>query len=209
MRALAFARAVLARWDRRVVSPLPLGVVFLQRPARQRRQAPGVFSLRRDVHLHLRPQISLALVRNVRATAGETHYHRSGERMTLLTPLVLRATAAVEAQRLVERLLVRGTSSEVSAGSPESRSEPPRPALILTQPPQMTVLRSDRTSGDERREEQRELPGAVERSLAAADLRAPALAAAEPGVDVGRLTDQVVAAIDRRLVVQAERLGRS
>lgn len=209
MRALAFARAVLARWDLRVVSTRPLGVVFLQRPARQRRQAPAVFSLRRDVHLHLRPQISLALVRSVRAAASETHYHRSGDRMTLLTPLVLRASAAVEAQRLVERLLVRGTSSEVSTGSVEGRSEPLRRAPILTQPPQLTVLRSDRATGDERREDRRELPGAVERSLAAAELRTPAHAAVEPGVDVGRLTDQVVAAIDRRLVAQAERLGRS
>jgi hypothetical protein len=209
VRALAFARAVLARWDRRVVSPLPLGVVFLRRPARQRRQAsPAVFSLRRDVHLHLRPQISVALVRRVQA-ASEA-YHRSRDRTSILAPLVLRTSTAVEAQRLVERLLVRGTRIEVSTGSVEGRrSEPPRPARMLTQPPQLTVLRSDRATRDERREDQRELSGAVERSPAAADLRAPALSAAELGVDVRRLTDQVVAAIDRRLVAQAERLGRS
>jgi hypothetical protein len=208
VRAHEFARRVFARWDRRVVSPLPLGLVFLQRPARPRQQAAPAVSLRRDLHLHVRPQISLVLVRPAQTTA-EAHY-RAGDRTTLAGPLVLRARAAGRAERLVERLFARGTRVEVSTGPVASHlGQPPRGVPALASPPQLTVRRSEPAAGDERRDERHERLGKVENSVAAADARTPSCAAADPVVDVGRLTDQVVAAIDQRLVAQAERLGRS
>jgi hypothetical protein len=207
VRLLAFARSLLARWDRRVATPRPLGLVFRQSPSAPRRARAASARLlqthvRRDVHVDLQPRIELTVVRptagahtrTVRetASAGATL-----ERLEAVHELVLRNTSVLAAERLLERALTRSRRVEVLVRpGPAGRLPAAEPSGV---PPALVVQRAAAPERSERAETHRE-PWPFEEPRP----RPPAPA----DVDVGHLTDRVVAAIDHRLTAHAERLGR-
>src|SRR5207248_7973083 len=102
------------------------------------------------------------------------------------------------AERLVERVLSRSRRVELIArGAPPSLAEPP-----LSQPaglPPRIVVQRPAVAGE----------GSRAPAHDGAPARPPApLTPIPAALDLGRLTDQVMSAIDGRLTAQAERLGR-
>jgi hypothetical protein len=210
--SLAFARALLARWDRRVVATQPIARVFLRRPDPGRapmEAAVETLSLRRDVHVDLRPQISLTLVRGGGVTVYATHV--GGDRVSVpqLEKLVLRTSSAVRAERLLERLVSRGERVEViHRPPPAALGRTGAPHRKDTARPELLVRRAaDAVADDGAHRQAPRLRGSGSDVLTAASARS--IPPAEPTVDVSRVTDQVLAAIDGRLIAQGERLGRS
>jgi hypothetical protein len=115
-----------------------------------------------------------------------------------LEQLVIRNGSALVAQRVVERALSRSRRVELFARSvPPDRVASPRERPGLPPP---LVLQRPAAAPQEPRPPAREGPPG--RPPAQRDPITDA-------VDVGRLTDQVMSAIDGRLTAHAERLGRS
>lgn len=210
-RALAFARARLSRADRRVIDPAPLGVTFLHAEP-----TPGTPAGRTNTYvshvgvaLHLRPRLILAA--HVPQRSAEPIAARPATRS------VLRLRVVERGERLVERVSARGVRAD--AGPPGADGTPGRPAAPApalappraAQSPLRTVVVQRAAPAPARGAE----PAAALAPPSVADLRSAAelpLRAAAPagdgGLDLARVTDQVIAAIDRRIVVQRERLGR-
>lgn len=208
MSPLAFAGALLARWDRRVAAPRPLGLVFREpprpgRPPRAPLPAPVLPRLRQSVRVDLRPAISLTVVRPPGARHTTSVHHKLSSSSTSdhasLERLVIRDGSALAAQRVVERVLSRSRRVELLApGAPPSSTA----ELPLSQPPglppRLVVQRAVATTGDSR-------PPAHDGAPARPSTPPAPI---PPALDLGRLTDQVMSAIDGRLIAQAERLGR-
>src|SRR5581483_2852558 len=125
---LAFARALLARWDRRVAAPRPLGLVFRApprpgRPPRTRAAsaAPALPRLRQSVRVDLRPAISLTVLRPEATSHAlsplRTEPAEPGGELPRLERLVIRDRGALAGERLVERLLSRSRPRSTSAAS--------------------------------------------------------------------------------------------
>jgi hypothetical protein len=203
--ALAFARALLARWDRRVVWPGPLGLVFRTpplpgRPPRAREAVrPLVLPrLHRSLNVDLRPAISLTVVRPAAETTRVERIEAGSERVDL-SRLVIRNTSALLAERMLERALSRSRRVELLVRAEHSVT--PAPAgdrMRAALPPELVVQRGTPAPPDPRGEPESDRPPAAPLAV-----REPAA----PELDLGRLTDQVVSAIDGRLTVHAERLG--
>ena len=208
---LAFARSLLARWDRRAISPRPLGLLFLRPPEPQR--AAGASSpttvhvdrsvhVRSDTHLQLNPRISLVLVRH--AAAASAAAAKPGTVLSV-RDLVLRDTTAVRTERLLTRLLHRGVRVE-GAAAPRPDAEAPAVRSPLATPRAELVMRRGEATPEPAPGRARSAPY-DEPGPGPQPAGAPA--ALPAAVDVGRLTDQVLSAIDRRIVSHSERLGRS
>ncbi|HEY7619505.1 MAG TPA: hypothetical protein VH834_07015 [Solirubrobacteraceae bacterium] len=213
-RALAFARARLRRADRRVADPAPLGVTFLRVAP-----APGTAARRSHVshvgvalHLHLRPRLTVASC----PPQGASEPPALPAARSVLRPRVVE-----RGERLVERLSARGLRAETGPpGAPGANGAPgrlavPTPAMVpprAWQPPLRTVVVQRATAAPDGGAEPPAapaLPSAADlRAAAQPPLRAAAAAGGGGGLDLARVTDQVIAAIDRRIVVQRERLGR-
>lgn len=210
MSPLAFARALLARWDRRVAAPRPLGLVFRApprpgRPPRTRAAsaAPALPRLRQSVRVDLRPAISLTVLRPEATSHAlsplRTEPAEPGGELPRLERLVIRDRGALAGERLVERLLSRSRRVELLA-----RSAPPGAAVRAAGaeapalPPRIVLQRTASVTAE-----------SPARASDAPPPRAPAPpVAVPPSLDLGRLTDQVMSAIDGRLTAHAERLGR-
>jgi hypothetical protein len=220
--AAAFARRIATRWERRIVSPRPLGLSLLQ-PARN--GVGGVGARTTNVALRLAPRVSLTVVRPERLESVLAHVavqttvlrERAGSAgpaagaaaappATLLRETAsltaLRLTAFERAEQLVGRLQSRAARIEtlhrpvLPQALPASLTlAPPSPARPATA---ALVVRTQRV--DETRTPEERPPARLEHG--------PAAGAAVPELSVARLTDSVVAAIDQRLLAQAERLGR-
>jgi hypothetical protein len=231
LKPLDFALGLLARWDRRVASPRPLGLVLARPPAGTRPgrrpailPAPG----RSDTHVHLQPRIALTVVRSstlttaLSTTLTEGVKHGAAEPRPLdLEQLVLRNTTARLAERVVERIVARGTRVEVvgregvpapatslgrRSGSPLGAGPagpapfaggPAHPAPLVVRRPTAFAASQGESGG---------LPGGGQPAGSPARIPVPVAA---PSIDLVRLTDQVVTAIDARLTAQSERLGRA
>jgi hypothetical protein len=207
VRALAFVRSLLARWDRRVLSPLPLGLVVLRTPEPSAPLYALSSSWRADLHVHLRPLIELTLVRH--GTTISTNVDASSRTTVLphVGALVLRTATTERSERLLERTLGRGRRIETGA-SPQAPHAQVATYALHAQPSAAPLL----TTLVTRREPPTTRADAIEAGPSAPLFQAPSRAAAvaePPTLDVGRLTDQVLSAIDSRLVARAERLGRS
>jgi hypothetical protein len=208
--ALSFARSLLARWDRRVISPGPLGLLFLRAPeARRATQGDSLTTVnvdrsvhvRSDMHLRLNPRISLVLVRNATAPAAGAAGPATPQSVR---NLVLRDTTALRTERLLTRLLDRGVRVE-GAPAPRPGAAAPAASSPLASPRAGLVMRRGEAPDEP-------APGRA-RPAAYGDpgpLTPPSADPAPPpsAVDVGRLTDQVLSAIDHRIVAHSERLGR-
>jgi hypothetical protein len=205
---LLFAHALIARWSQRVVWPRPLGMIFLaprapERETRRRRpMAPQLLQgLRQSVHVDLRPTIALTLVRPLEmrhSTSTRPFESRgSGSAGVELEQLVLRNSSALMGERVLERALSRSRRVELlvrSAPAPGVTRGVTAPDL----PPQLVVQRAP-------------APGAAESPQAPRQdsfSRPSPRELAQHELDLGRLTDSVVTAIDGRLTAHAERLGR-
>jgi len=210
VRALAFARRRLLRADRRVADGAPLGVTFLHAAP-----APGAPVQRLGAHVAvtfvLRPRLVLA-----------SRAVRPAQMMPATAPAgrgVLHMRVIDRGEHLVERVRARGVrveagppgvaGAEGASGRPGAPAPATAPGRAWHPPVRTVVVRRGATAPAAEGSVPAPLapPGAAEwRSAAEAPLRAAA-----PGtgaLDLGRVTDQVIAAIDRRIVVQRERLGR-
>jgi len=208
---LAFARALLERWDRRVISPRPLGMVF------RRPQRPGVATVSRDagrtelhrhfkntLHVDLRPRIVLTVVRP--DASREMRTAHAGPAAAPRGPipagrLGLRNTSAAAAERVVERLLSRARRVDVVVRPPAAGAEMQREHAAPDPPPALVVQRPAAPAAAATLERH---PDALSRTAPGMPDAAPPA----PPIDLGQITDQVVSAIDYRLSAQAERLGR-
>jgi hypothetical protein len=206
---LAFARALIGRWDRRVIWPRPLGMVFRTpapagRPARTRPEPASQFlqTLRQSVRVDLRPAIALTLVRPLElshqtASTREVESIESAAERTRVEQLVLRNSSALASERVLERALSRSRRVELLVRSAPG-SAVARAAGGPDLPPRLVVQRAAAPPAAESTQPARhdQLSRPAPRDLAS------------PELDLGRLTDQVVGAIDGRLAAHAERLGR-
>jgi hypothetical protein len=151
-----------------------------------------------QVHVQAAPRLHLTI-------RGETHVRH--ERSIARTERTLR-------EQLVHYLSARGTRIDAVAtpgrltarGSHDAPSPGTRADLPLARPVPRVVRRPHTELAPDDRglsaETAMTLPG--RRPVVASRMDAPAPAA----IDVHRLTDQVIQAIDRRIVAQRERLGR-
>jgi hypothetical protein len=116
-----------------------------------------------------------------------------------LSRLVIRNTSALLAERMLERALSRSRRVELLVRA-EHRvtSAPAGDRMRAALPPELVVQRGTPAPPDPRGEPESDRPPAAPLAV-----REPAA----PELDLGRLTDQVVSAIDGRLTVHAERLG--
>ena len=206
MRPEAFARSVTRRLGVRHGAPPHVPLVL----RRAQRGHPAVRAYMRT--LALQPRVDLRL----------THIHRHASRTVERVERFHRErTATIE--RLVERLQTRTTRADsvvrrevapaVALAAPLIPRElavllpPHRAPAVSPLPPAPTVLRRERpTRTDAPERPLRELTPAGFASPLPAARRDPEPAAAT--VDVAHLTDQVIHAIDRRLVAERERHGR-
>ena len=130
--------------------------------------------------------------------------------------LILRNTSALLAERLVERTLARSTRVDVlvrpgatvaPAAARVFGAPAPAPAAAPAARAAELVVRRPAVAAEEDRVA-RGRPGRAAEPLEPGAARTAATSTVPP-VDLVRLTDQVVAAIDGRLTSQAERLGRA
>ncbi len=208
VRLLAFARSLLARWDRRVVSPRPLGLVFRQAPrarAVHRRHGNVTHThLRRDLHVDLHPRIALTVVRPPGEAGTGTVRERVStgstvERAGMHHELVLRNTSLLAAERVV-----RAGGVESAAGRACWCAPAPRPDAWRRPPSGRARLRRSWSS----------MPHAQPAAGHGAATRRAALATGRPPASrppltstSARLTERVVSAIDRRLVATPSAWG--
>jgi hypothetical protein len=152
--------------------------------------------------LDVRPNIALTVVRPTAAAA----IARQRELVSSTAPaverspgrdLVLRNTSMLTAERLVERVLARSRRVEVLV-RPGPQGTVASALGPMTTPPPLVVQYGAPDPGRPAE------PQTTQRAPAAAQ-PAPVIPA---DVDLARLTDHVVTAIDSRLTAQAERLGR-
>jgi hypothetical protein len=207
MRPGAFARSVARRFGDRRGAPPHVPLVL----RRAQRGHPAVRAYMRT--LALQPRVDLRL----------THVHRHASRTVERVERFHRErTAAIE--RLVERLQTRTTRVDsvvrhevapaaAALAAPLIPRElavllPPRQAPAVSPlPPAPAVLKRDhptRTNAPEHASQELTPAGWASPLPAARRDTEPAAAA----VDVAQLTDQVIDAIDRRLVAERERHGR-
>jgi hypothetical protein len=209
VRALSFAERLLRRWRIERLSVTPLGLIFRRaRPARVEPVSIAVTHLGGRVVLDLRPRIDLTVVRPVATSSDET----PGSATTVLREtrerLVLRRATARPVEKLVERVLARAVrveSTALSTPRPRTSSFPagparPSTALVVRQELVREQRGMDRDRGAHR--------SAADAQAALTQVTLPEPLAALPLLDVEALTDRVVASIDRRIVVEAERTGR-
>ena len=189
----AFVQALMERYNGWQTHWPSLDLVLRQR-------APGVTMspLYHQVQMHVAPRLNLTI-------RGETHilHQRSIERVerTLREQLVHYLSARgtrIDAVATPGSLTARGLNK---APSPGTRAD-----LSLARP----VSRIVRRPITELAPEDRGLPAETPMTLPG---RRPVVASrtnppAPTPIDVNRLTDQVIQAIDRRIIAQRERLGR-
>jgi hypothetical protein len=219
-RAALFAAAILGRYTARLGPWWAQSLEF-----RQIRPAVAVTPVHQHSHTHLAPHLEPAVVAWPAAqpgpTAGEpsrpaSRLRSDREVRTLMT--VVRGAEPPVAEQLVRRLLARGRRVEAAPSADRARVRQglwlesagdevpavPVPAVrpvprILRQAAPADVGRAAMPGTDEsERPAHREEPPTT-----GVPPRPP-----DPAIDLNRLTDEVIQAIDRRIVAQRERLGR-
>jgi hypothetical protein len=158
----------------------------------------------RDVHVDIQPRIALTVVRPLaQFETQDVREHSSSrsmfERLGGIDRLILRNTSAIGAERVLERALSKSRRVEVLYRSAPAatllaegdRSRMPPPLVVQHMAARHQVEGESRPAGP------REATRPASHDSARADL------------DLGRITDHVVTAIDNRLAAHAERLGRS
>jgi hypothetical protein len=210
MRTKAFVERLLRRWRRWIAPPHPLGLVF-RRPPRPRQREVRVsvtHGVTANTVVDLRPRIELTLAaaaapaeRGATSPVVERTFREGRER------LLLRRSTATAVERVATRVLSRGARIERSERSPAAptpdgaapRPLPPRPARLVVRREQPPTAPASSP------------PAAPHPALGPDAASMPPLSAgpvAAP-VNVEELTDRVVAAIDRRIVIASERTGRA
>jgi hypothetical protein len=203
----AFVQALMERYNGWQTHWSSLDLAFRQRPA-----GMTMSPIYHQVQMHVAPRLHLTI-------QGETHilHQRSIERVgrTLREQLVhhLRVKRTLREQ-LVHYLSARGTridavatqGSLTASGFNNALSPGTRADLPLARPIPRVVRRPVTELAPEN-------PGAPVETPMTLSGRRPAVVSrtsppAPAPVDVHRLTDQVIQAIDRRIVAQRERLGR-
>lgn len=190
----AFVQALMARYNGWQTHWPSLDLVLRQRPS-----GMPMSPIYHQVQMQVAPRLHLSI-------RGETHilHQRSTERVerTLREQLVYSLNARgtrIDAVATPDSLTAR---SSHNASSPGTRADLPlvRPIPRVVRRPRTELAPDDRGLFAETA---MTLPG--RRPVVASHTNAPDPAA----IDVHRLTDQVIQAIDRRIVAQRERLGRS
>jgi hypothetical protein len=220
---LSFVTSLLARFERRVSDAAPVGIVF-RRPTRWTNVTNRVFRLiGPQVRLELAPRIELTLVRP--PAAGPQRAAEAGfaappatveVRVGAAAPsnvdmLVIRTRARTVCERFAERLFARSIRVEPTAPGAAATAAPlqARPALPEPRFPTLAV-RCFAPVEVRRLGAEGSAATAQQPATNGAHFPAPATTAAAIAApfEVDRMTDQVLAAIDRRLIAQRERLGR-
>jgi hypothetical protein len=206
-RALAFAVALARRHRARRRSPQEVAAVLtLRRTPRPTVPAAPVGACTTLVHA---PRLVLAVTALHRHEHPEARFERSTRTVrTLSNPLV-------------ERLLMRRERVErVPAPCPPAAVAPLAPAVTVlstpavtppTVPPRLPTVVLRRTTIEHRGADAPADRPKTATPPAVPTVPAPVLAPPEPSgtpLAGGRLVDEVLAAIDRRIVAQRERLGR-
>jgi hypothetical protein len=216
-RASAFSRALAARHERRIVDRRPLAMALLRQAAGPGASGGGA------THLHsltIAPRLRLTLAAPQRVAAA------ASAELPPAAPVQppLRTVVAVRAEKLTERVMSRGVRIDprpagldaaarraraAHPAAPPATAAAPVAAADLAVPVRTTVVASPPAAADPAR-----APGSPQPPAAApfplvthptAGGTAPRHA---PPIDVARVTDAVIASIDRRIVAESERLGR-
>jgi hypothetical protein len=225
-RSSRFAGALLRRYGLRPGSVAPVQATLLHAGAQSTHWRVHLHLLQQRTEVRVAPQLTLVLAPSPSAGGvirGEPHHVRDGahafaapvETVAVRRTLserelrVVETRAAREAVTVVQRVLARATRLDASPAAVPGRTTaayaPPRVDLVLARRPvpaaapdlevQAAVARAAADAATAA------VPGAVRSGTA---ISAPLTAE----VDVERLTDSVLEAIDSRVVARRERLGR-
>lgn len=204
-RAAAFAQALIDRYAPGSPWWPVLGLVFTQ-------SAPGV-TLRPVLQhhaLYLAPRLNLTFLASLhgpqspqpdRVWQGQritTHEERTVQRLIARTERVVQRLATRE-QQLVTRLVAREERAEIAA---------PKNRPVVTCSVAAPRIDQDRVAAGVPRRTTAGSLADQELASAARPAGAGQPLATLPPADVSRLADQVIQAIDRRIIAQRERLGR-
>jgi hypothetical protein len=215
----ALARAIGARYTARSRWAGPAGLIF-------RRPQPGltIQQVRHEAHAHFSPRLALTLlawspppvlaaVREA-GTGLQMPVSRLERRleMHLLQRSVIERTETERSERFTRRFVERGERVEsvrqrpgtaalpvTRADAPAASLAQPAPRLLYRPPSAATVSEAGQAPVAFPRDAAPRQPLPAQRASLAPEL-APA--------DINRLTDQVIQAIDHRIIAQRERLGR-
>lgn len=159
------------------------------------------------IRIHLAPRINMTVLTRDSAKGGSTVLARDSAQDSSheeLPTTMLRAKQVIKREEIVERLVRRGVRIETTTATPAAPGAVSTQVIAPASVVAPRVLLRPPTPGP--------LPGSVSPTLEAPpqfrgmEARLPQ---ASPGpIDVNHLTDQVVAAIDRRINAYRERLGR-
>ena len=139
------------------------------------------FQLRQAANFHLHFAAGSEVVRTERVLPGST-----GERILLR-------------EQLVQRIIRQGARSEDGAtGHPSARQTSPRTPVLARNTVPIVLLKNGPATATP----------AEPAAAPTASRPWPAQAVAQTPIDMGRLSDQVIQAIDRRLQAHRERTGR-
>lgn len=220
-RAAAFAQAITDRFTVRALPWLPQSLTF-----KQDRPGVAVQYLQQHSHTHVAPRLALTVLAWPAAQPGSAAHEpaRPASRLrveqeirTLRTVIRLSESSAPE--QLVHRVLAQSRRVEgmpPAAHLQASRSLLREPASAeaaeletpMVQPVPRIVRRLAPVEADQVASMR---PAEGSRPVRGEGLRATGTSPRPPEqvIDVNRLTDQVIQAIDRRIIAQRERLGRA
>jgi hypothetical protein len=210
MRTRSFVERLLRRWRGGVARLHPLGLVFRRPSARRQSNVTLTVSQTfapRSV-FDLRPRVELTLVTRAPSVhneaarpGGERTFHETREL------LVLRCSTAEPVERVVTRVLSRAAHADRRDQPRKAPASPGAVPTLLPAPPARLVVRREQPPARLPPPTAQEAHSELAQYAASAAPRSPAPGAPAP-VNVEELTDRVVAAIDRRIVIASERTGR-
>jgi hypothetical protein len=202
--ALIFASALRKRYmERDCLNPFQSFIL------RRNRVGATIQHLHRHQHINLAPNLALTVLNWTTSAANVDHYdllsimpqlRRQREIQLIVTVTQRRETHLIE--QLVDQIVARKARTEIGF-----ESSPAQPLVPQIAEVQRVVRRESPSKTDQtliaQNVDQTTEGKAQERKISNENYRAP-----ESPVDLNRLTDQIIQAIDHRIIAQRERLGR-
>ncbi len=219
-RAAEFAQALLARFSPHAWSWTPPGLVF-----RQDRPLVAAHYVQQNSHTHFAPRLGLTVLTWQSGRRDDVSDKPSPpaarvrvDQETHMLRTLVHSVESSTLDRLVYRMVTQGQRVEANSRAapasfaPGSLAKPAASTMaflpVPEMPPVQKIVRRAVPAETESVASPRTMAGASGANYEAGRSTNARPQPPQPAIDVNQLTDQVIKAIDRRIIAQRERLGR-